>query len=53
MKRPEELLEKFRREREQMTPEQRVEAYREFNLAMAASLAESSRWETKAKRDRR
>jgi hypothetical protein len=48
MKKPEELLEEFKRNRERLSARERVEAYRAFNDAMAASLKESSRWQTKS-----
>lgn len=49
MKKPEELLEEFKRTREQMTPQQRIAAYHAFNNALAESLRESSRWQTRAR----
>jgi len=51
-KKPEELLQEFRIKREQMTPRERVEAYREFNAAMKASLESEPKFVSKRNRIR-
>lgn len=49
-KKPEELLEEFKRTRERLTSSERLAAYRAFNDALTKSLRESSRWQKAAHR---